>query len=355
MAGRVLLTGANGFIGQHILAFFLDAGHSVRSVVRSQAKADQLAKTFSEFASSSQLDFSIVPDMTSPGAFDQALESEPPFEWVVHTASPFNYSKVTSNRDFLDPAVKGTTEILQAIKRNAPSVKRLVLTSSMAAVIDFAAPKSTHPAKVYTEADWNPTSWETALVTENKNLAYQASKKYAEKAAWDFVAANPDGFDLAVINPPMVYGPLYVAAQFSSPAQLNQSTSNIYNALLNPALSADSPMPPTGLHLYVDVRDVARAHLLAAATPAAGGKRFIACGGQLSFQRIANLLRASLPALSGRIPRGTPEEATMPEGSFEASSELARTVLGLDFRSAEDTIGDLATQLVDIESRGALS
>ncbi len=90
MARRVLLTGANGFIGQHILALFLEAGHSVRSVVRSQAKVDQLAQTFSAFASSSQPDFSIVPDITSPGAFDQALESDPPFDWVIHTASPFN-------------------------------------------------------------------------------------------------------------------------------------------------------------------------------------------------------------------------------------------------------------------------
>jgi nucleoside-diphosphate-sugar epimerase len=150
----------------------------------------------------------------------------------------------------------------------------------------------------------------------------------------------------------MVYGPLYDAAALASPADLNQSTANIYNALLHPALSDDSPVPPTGLHLYVDVRDVARAHLLAAETPAAGGKRFVVCGGQLSLQRIANLLRGSLPALEGRIPRGTPEEAMVPEGSFEASSELARRVLQLDFRSAEDTIGDLATQLVEIENRG---
>lgn len=72
----------------------------------------------------------------------------------------------------------GTEEILKSIKAYAPSVNRVVLTSSCAAVLDFKAGDN---GKDYTEKDWNPTTWEFAISGE-KNQAYQASKKFAEKA-----------------------------------------------------------------------------------------------------------------------------------------------------------------------------
>jgi nucleoside-diphosphate-sugar epimerase len=93
---------------------------------------------------------------------------------------------IASNKEFLDPAINGTTEILKSVKAHAPSVKRVVITSSCAAVVDFAAPPVTTPPKVYTEDDWNPTTYENAL-SGTPNAGYQASKKFAEKAgacAW---------------------------------------------------------------------------------------------------------------------------------------------------------------------------
>jgi nucleoside-diphosphate-sugar epimerase len=135
MSKRVLMTGANGYIGQHILHNFLEAGHSVRAVVRSQSKIDQLTQIFRPYAGTSRLDFGIVADITAPGAFDKVLKSDPPFDVVVHSASPFNYRTNTKSEEFLEPAVKGTTEILKAIVKVAPTVKRVVVTSSMAAII----------------------------------------------------------------------------------------------------------------------------------------------------------------------------------------------------------------------------
>lgn len=87
----------------------------------------------------------------------------------------------SSNQEFIDPAVKGTLEILRSIKAHAPSVKRVVVTSSMAAVVDFAANPTAAPQKVYTEADWNPVTMEGALAG-TLNTGYQASKKFAEKS-----------------------------------------------------------------------------------------------------------------------------------------------------------------------------
>ncbi|KAF7553696.1 hypothetical protein G7Z17_g3430 [Cylindrodendrum hubeiense] len=353
MAQRVLLTGANGFIAQHILSQLLEAGHSVRAVVRSQAKADQLRGSFAKDVSLQKLDFALVPDITAPSAFDNALASKPPFDTVLHTASPFNYRQVTNNLEFLEPAQKGTVEILQGITRVAPTVKRVILTSSIASVMDFSAPKETNPAKIYTAEDWNPTTWEAALSAPVINTAYVASKKFAEKAAWDFIAQQNPGFDLVVINPTMVYGPLYDPAIFGSPQELNQSNFGLWNNFLRPGLSSSSPVPANTLHLYADVRDVARAHVLSVTTPEASGKRFIISADRISNQRIANIFRHALKDLKSRIPKGEPEKEALPEGSYGADSSPAKNILGLTFHSAEETFAQIAKQLLIIEERSS--
>ncbi|GKT47438.1 ketoreductase azaE [Colletotrichum spaethianum] len=338
MPYRVLLTGANGFVAQHILSQLLKAGHSVRAV---------LSKTFSTYTSS-QLENYIVPDITTPFAFDAALTSNYPFDAVIHTASPFNYRAVSSNLEFLDPAVKGTTEILSSITRVAPFVKRVVLTSSMAAVINWGAPKETDPPKVYTDADWNPITWDDALSTDSPNLAYSASKSFAERAAWNFISDNKPGFDLVTINPPMVYGPYVDPSVYKTPQDLNQSNFNLWRNFLESSLTSESPLPPNGLHLYVDVRDMARAHVLALLKPKAGGRRFVIGGGAVSSQKIANLFRDTLPQLVNRIPRGEPDNLQLPKGIFTLDASPAREILGLEFSSLEDTFKQVATQLVHI-------
>lgn len=174
---RVLITGANGFVGSHILKQLLPRDNvSVRAVVRSDSKIENVKHDFGTYKN---LDFAIVPDITSENAFHDALtKTDVPFDSVIHSASPFLYTKVDDNREFLDPAIKGTTEILKNIKAVAPSVKRVVITSSFAAIGDLSNPEQMDN-KVMTEADWNPVTWEQA-VKGNQGIGYQASKKFAE-------------------------------------------------------------------------------------------------------------------------------------------------------------------------------
>ncbi|KAK0105511.1 methylglyoxal reductase (NADPH-dependent) gre2 [Cadophora gregata] len=343
MAKRVLLTGANGFVGSHVLEQFLLAGHSVRGIVRSQSKAQQVLADFPNHGSN--LDFGIVPDITSPGAFDEVVKSNPPFDLVIHTASPFLYRVISSNREFLDPAIKGTLEVLKSVKQYAPSVKRVVITSSCAAVVDFSAPPSV-PRKVYTKDDWNPTTWEAAL-SGSPNTGYQASKKFAELSAWDFIKTEKPNFDLVTLTPPMVYGPL--RHSIYSPKELNESNSRIYKLFIDS--KKDAELPPNGMHVYTDVRDLALAHLKAATVPEASGQRFIICAGQVSSQQISDTLRNSLPEVEERTPIGVPGGNPLPEGAYDCSSEKARNVLGMKFRSLEETFVDLGKQLLEIERK----
>src|SRR5579862_2761661 len=136
MVARVLLTGGNGFIGAHILDQLLARGVSVRCVVRSQEKAEQVRADHGGGGGGDALDFFVAPDITAAGAFDEAVKSERPFDTVIHTASPFLFAAVTHNVEFLEPAVRGTTELLRAAQAFAPRVRRVIVTSSFAAVID---------------------------------------------------------------------------------------------------------------------------------------------------------------------------------------------------------------------------
>lgn len=150
---RVLLTGGSGFIAAHVLEYLLEHKHSVVTTVRSQAKADKVAAAHPK-AGKDQLDFAIVEDIAQEGAFDKAVVSDPPFEAVIHTASPFHFNVTDVQKELLDPAVIGTTGILRSIKKNAPSVKRVVITSSFASIVNPS--KGNAPGKTYSEADWNP-------------------------------------------------------------------------------------------------------------------------------------------------------------------------------------------------------
>jgi len=88
---RVLLTGGSGFIAAHVLDILLQHGHSVVTTVRSQEKADKIKKAHSSYGSD-KLDFAIVEDIAQENAFDEAVVSDPPFEAVIHTASPFHFN-----------------------------------------------------------------------------------------------------------------------------------------------------------------------------------------------------------------------------------------------------------------------
>ncbi|KAF7179614.1 hypothetical protein CNMCM7691_008662 [Aspergillus felis] len=288
---KVLLTGGSGFIGKHCLAYLLQHGHTVVTTVRSDAKGRECLESYPEF--SNNLSYAIVEDMARSGAFDKAVQSEPPFEAVVHTASPFHYNAADRKRDMIDPAIMGTTEILRSIKRCAPSVKRVVITSSFAAVVNFQ-----QAIPVYTSDYWNPITMEQALTSDQ--LAYVGSKKFAEKAAWDFVENENPVFTLSTINPVMVFGP--VTYRLDSLGNVNTSNAVFRDMILGKMRSGITP----NSFQWVDVRDVALAHVRAIEVPEAAGQRFLAAAGPYSNHEIAKISRKDPLYLSIRVVENLP-------------------------------------------------
>jgi nucleoside-diphosphate-sugar epimerase len=175
---RVLLTGGNGFVGSHILDVLLERGVFVQAVVRSPEKAAKIRKDFSAF-DKTRLDFSIVLDMTLAGCYDKCIQESQPLDAIIHTASPFNYELYHDFSEYLEPALRGTVEILRSASSYAPQLKRLVITGSFSAIGNVLDLQGN--AVVYSSDSWNPITMEQAT-SATVNVAYWGSKTFAERA-----------------------------------------------------------------------------------------------------------------------------------------------------------------------------
>ncbi|EOD45917.1 putative nadph-dependent methylglyoxal reductase gre2 protein [Neofusicoccum parvum UCRNP2] len=328
---RVLLTGGSGFIATHVLSVLLQRGHSVVTTVRSQEKANNIQQANPGFGKD-KLDFVIVEDIAVEGAFDDAVKSTPPFEAVIHTASPFHFNVTDVQKQLLDPAVIGTAGILKSIKKNAPSVKRVVITSSFAAIMDMS--KGNWPEHTYSEADWNPMTHEQALM--NAAFGYTASKLFAERAAWDFVKEEQPNFNIATLAPPFVFGP--VMHNLSSMAALNTSNQVIAAFVMG---KCKSGIPPTTAFIWTDVRDLALGHVLAMEKEEAGGKRFFFTSGHFANKELAAIIRNNFPEYEDKLPPAEDQGGDFPaEGVYKIDNSQTKQVLGIEFTSFEKCIVD---------------
>ncbi|THY96063.1 NAD(P)-binding protein [Aureobasidium pullulans] len=327
---RVLLTGGSGFIAAHVLDILLEHGHSVVTTVRSQEKANKIKEAHPD-ASEKQLSFAIVEDIAQEGAFDKAVVSDPPFEAVIHTASPFHFNVADVQKELLDPAVIGTTGILKSIKKSAPSVKRVVITSSFAAIINPS--KANWPDHTYTEADWNPITQEEAV--QNPANGYRASKTFAEKASWDFLEKEKPNFTISTMNPPLVLGPIvHYLNSLDSLNTSNQRIRDIYQG------KAKEQIPETGTFLWVDVRDLALCHVKAIEVEAAANKRFFVTAGHFSNKEIAQIIKKEYPQTQG-LPSESTEGGDYPkDGVYSYDNSRTKDVLGIQFKSLHDSIKD---------------
>jgi len=331
---KVLVTGASGFIAVQLCSDLLKRGYTVVGTVRSIPKGEYLVKLHG----SDRFSFVIVEDNEAPGAFDEAVKGG--FHAIQHTSSPFHLN-ADDPQDIIGPAVKGTVAIMESVMKNAPDVKRVVVTSSVASVL---SPKE--PGYIFTEADWNDFSPE---VVEKEGRAasqshkYKASKTLAERAAWKFVEDHKSGikWDLVCLNPPMVYGP--TMHQVASIAQINTSINSFYQSLSNPKQNTNEAFLTEARLNYVDVRDVSEAHILAIEKEEAGGQRFIVSKGPYCVQDFYDILNASgIPS----VPIGFPSSPILKSQvrSIESGAKIEK-VLGLKYHDAKDTVVDTVLSL----------
>lgn len=335
---RVLVTGASGFVAQHLILQLLAKGHSVRGTLRSLKRADEVRGVLAKFdPRAKEIEF-VEADLSSDAGWAEAVKG---CEFVQHIASPFPAIHPKDEMELIRPARDGALRVLKAAK--AAGVKRVVMTSSMAAI---AYGHGNDRAEVSDETMWsNPEGPD--------NTPYTKSKTIAERAAWDYVNGEGKGLELVAINPTGIMGPALskdVSTSLEIPIRL---------------LDGKTPGLPRLGFSFVDVRDVAECHVKAMELPEAAGQRFLATEGFLWFSEAAAILRKKFPAYDKKIPtRNVPDwmlklmavfqpiyKQTVTElgRTRKASNAKASRVLGVKFRTAEEAIIASAQSLIDLK------
>ncbi len=276
----ILVTGGTGYLASWIIKQLLDEGKEVRTTVRDLSQKDKSAHlTALAVKSKGTLSF-FEADLLKKGSFAEAMAG---CELVIHTASPFKISGLkNAQKELVEPALEGTRNVLESVN-STESVKRVVLTSSIAAIYGDAVDIQKTANGIFTEEDWNFSS-------SVEHQPYSYSKTLAEKLAWE-MAGKQNRWDLLTINPGFIMGP--------SLSKRTDSTS--IEIMIQLATGKFKTGVPSGEMGFVDVRDVAKAHILAGFSPAASG-RHICVSYQKTFLDMANVIKASYPKYP--LPKG---------------------------------------------------
>ena len=295
--GRVLVTGATGFVAGHCIGDLLRRGYDVRGTVRNRQTADIAHLRPAIEAASGAFDLAEATLDADKGWAEAASGCD----YVLHVASPIPFKAPRHEDEIVRPAVDGTARVLTAAAR--AGAKRAVCTSSLDVILRNHATAS----RQRTEADWSELA---------ECSAYAKSKLLAEKKAWELAAGH--GLELAVVHPGAIIGP---------PLRVKrQSSADIVRRMLAGEMPA---IPPLNL-AFTDVRDLAAAHRLALEVPAANGNRYICANGHQPLTGIAAILKEEYGPRGFKIAtRPLPAWILRVAAPFSGEVKLAVDMLGI--------------------------
>ncbi len=333
----VCVTGASGYVGTHVARVLLARGYRVRAVVRDAEDPVKTSHLRALDGADEGLELASA-DLMVEGSHDEVVAGCP---LVCHAAAAVRMTAKNPQRDIVDPAVKGTRWVLESVAR-AGDARRVVLTSSVAAIEDFTRPNGHR----FTEDEWNDSA---SLVSP-----YPLGKTLSERAAWEFVEGleGDQRFELVSICPSYVLGPVLAEVHVrSSPT------------LIRDLLVRTFPACPQLKINYVDVREVAEAHVEALERPEAAG-RYILSKDALWLQQMAQIvapLFTDYPVPTGKLPNfvlyaaglfdkrigwGFLRRNLNREITFDG--ERVTRDLGVNYRPIEQTLEDTCRSLIDI-------
>lgn len=337
----ICVTGASGYIASWIVKYLLDEGFTVHATVRDSKKSSSVAHLWKAAEGTKGTLKLFDADLIKSGSFKAAIEG---CELVIHTASPFVIRGITDPHEALiRPAVEGTANVLSSCNE-VSTVRRVVLTSSVASIYGDAVEILDAPGGVFTEQLWNNTSSE-------RHQPYSYSKVMAERKAWE-ICNKQSRWDLVTINPSLVVGP-------SLTTQTQSTSIDVMRDLGSGRQRTGVPMLEFGV---VDVREVARAHVLAGLNPKAEG-RFILTAHTVSLLQMAAILRARFPKyplptkqlpkflvkLVAPIAAGVSREFIQKNVGYALRFDNSRSLslLGVKYRPLTETLCDHFAQMID--------
>ena len=341
MRDRILVTGAGGYLASWIVENLLREGHSVHATVRRLGDGKKtkhlhdLAMTFPGMLSLYEADLLVER------SFDKAMAG---CDAVIHTASPYLLDKPKDvDVELIKPAVSGTLNVLGSVNRTE-TVRRVVLTSSVATLYNDACDVGAEVGHTVQESDVNPNQ-------DLNHNPYAYSKTLAEKAAWD-EQKKQTRWDLITIHPGAMFGP-------SLSRRVDATSVGMVIQFLNGSFRTGVPKLWLGV---VDVRDVAEAHVRAATLPVAR-KRYIIVANSSNLLEISKMMRVDDHGIKNKLPKGETLKALIwligplvgmrrtyvsrnVNHPVKFNSERSKKELGICYRKPEQTFDDHLRQIV---------
>ncbi|KAF3452518.1 hypothetical protein FNV43_RR02951 [Rhamnella rubrinervis] len=310
----VCVTGASGYIASWLVKFLLQRGYTVKASVRNPSDPKKTHHLTSLDGAKERLEL-FKAELLEEGSFDSAIQG---CDGVFHTASPCLFDSEDPEAELIEPAVKGTLNVLSSCAKST-SVRRVVLTSSEAAVSINGKPRT---PDVVVDETW----FSDPNLCKELKLWYVLSKTLAEDAAWKFVKEK--GIDMVSINPAVCIGPLLQPTLNSTVARvlnLINGTDPSYRGFILYAHPGAQTFPNYTFG-WVNVKDVANAHIQAYEIPSASG-RYLLIESVAHTSEIVRILRELYPHL--QLPdKCADDKPYMP--IFQASKEKTSS-LGIEF------------------------
>lgn len=268
----VLVTGANGFIGSHIINILLQYNYKVIGTVRSLAKTQSYNHLLT-LQPSKNHNLSFREANLNQENWDETLKD---CDYVMHTASPFPLKSPKKDSEIVEPVLNSIRGIVSSSLKN--NVKKIIYTSSLLTTFGGRNDKTD-----FSEDDWaNPK-----LVS-----SYERSKIYGEKEMWRLVSNYKSKLKLTVILPAFVIGPFFNDSDFSSAEMVRKVMNGEFWGY-----------PKDMLCLFVDVRDVALAHVLSLENEKTDFKRYCLIEGSHPFSTIMRTLNGEFKKFGYKLPK----------------------------------------------------
>ena len=331
---KILVTGANGFIGLHTTLRLLQLGYDVRATVRNEVHKKNVIETLSKHLDTGNLEFALA-DLSRDEGWKEAVQG---CNYVIHIASPYLAETPKNENEMIIPARDGTLRVLKAAQMEG--VKRVVMLSSIVAI------SSGHKGenRAFDENDWSDLG--------KTHSVYSKSKTLAEHAAWDLIrsAENQSGMEMVAMNPTNVFGPVLDGHHHTS--------TEWYRTIMR----AESPGVARTQLDFVDVRDLVEVLIKALTVPEAAGKRFICNGASIPLKEFADILHDNFSNRGFSVPnRILPDFVIRFMGMFMPkvkavadtlqwertfSTQQAQLVFGWKPRPYKQTIIEMAESLI---------
>jgi len=331
----ILVTGGTGHIGFRIVVEALLLGYSVRVAVRNEGgiKKVKAAKSVQPYLD--KLSFTLVPEITAPGAYDEAVKG---VKYIIHLASPITKPEYTDfENDIVQPAINGTLGILESAKKE-PSVQRVVITSSIVAFIPISQVLA-EDGTVFNEKSSTPTPhgpFEYGIFQ-----AYCASKVAALHASEDWIAAEKPSFSVNNVAPAFVIGKNELVTDAKNATEGTNATT--VNILLG---QAGGPTPSTSVY----VNDIAKMHVLALDPKIPGGEMFIGVSddSNIRWEDAIEIVKKNFPeaVAKGIFPLGGSNETK----KLIIDNSYTKKVLGVEFASYEEQVKSVAQHYIELKA-----